>query len=510
MLLAVEHRLVHVGGEVAPRRRDASLGDATHELLVLAAVLHELGDGDHQQPVLLAELDQVGHPGHGAVVVDDLAQHAGGVHAGEAGQVDRRLGVAGTLEHAALGVAQREDVTRAGEVDRLGRRVDERLDGRGAVGGRDAGARAVHVVDRVGERGAVRLGVVVDHQRDVELVEPLARQGRTDHARRVAHEERDVLGCRGLGGHDQVAFVLTVLVVDDDDDLAPCHRCDRVLDRGEGRVGRTLVLEWFTGHDRSPVTAFGAASCATPGAARIPAISRSAYLAITSTSRFTASPDLSASERRHLGGVRDDRDGEAVVEHVDHGQRDAVDGDRALLDDVAHERSGHLHPQVGHLGHDQAHAVDVALHQVAAEAVLETHRPLQVHGIAGSDALQRRAGERLVADVGLPPVVAPGDDGQAAAVHGDRRAHRHVGEHRGCPEPQSRPGERLDRSQFLDDPGEHLSPLPSARRARCADRRRRVRRRRSGPARGRRRPRRPRPRTVHWHRRRRRAPVRCR
>src|SRR5690606_41951850 len=37
-----------------------------------------------------------------------------------------------------------------------------------------------------------------------------------------------------------------------------------------------------------------------------------------------------APERRDLGGVGDDRGGEAVVEHVDDGEADAVHRDRAL------------------------------------------------------------------------------------------------------------------------------------------------------------------------------------
>ena len=126
VLLAVEHRLVDVAGEVAPLGGDAGLGDALDQLLGLAPVADELGDRDQQQVVLLAELDEVGDPGHRAVVVDDLAQHAGGVEAGHAGQVDGGLGVAGPLEHAAVGVAQREDVAGPGQVAGAGGRVDER------------------------------------------------------------------------------------------------------------------------------------------------------------------------------------------------------------------------------------------------------------------------------------------------------------------------------------------------------------------------------------------------
>ena len=102
MLDAIEKRFVDVAGEVAPLGGDAGLGHPLDELLVLAAIADELGDGDEKEVVLLAELHEVGHAGHGAVVVDDLAQDTSGVLTGHTGQVDRSLGVAGPLEHAAL------------------------------------------------------------------------------------------------------------------------------------------------------------------------------------------------------------------------------------------------------------------------------------------------------------------------------------------------------------------------------------------------------------------------
>ncbi len=55
------------------------------------------------RPCSSANALQVGDPGHvRLLVVHDLAEHAGRVEAGHAGQVDRGLGVAGPLQHAAL------------------------------------------------------------------------------------------------------------------------------------------------------------------------------------------------------------------------------------------------------------------------------------------------------------------------------------------------------------------------------------------------------------------------
>ena len=102
VVLVVDERAVADDGRTSPkpvgsRRRD----DALDELVVAAAVGDQVGDRDHLQPVPGAVALEVRHARHRAVVVHDLADHAGGREAGEPREVDRRLGLAGALEHAA-------------------------------------------------------------------------------------------------------------------------------------------------------------------------------------------------------------------------------------------------------------------------------------------------------------------------------------------------------------------------------------------------------------------------
>src|ERR687894_752721 len=271
VLLAVDDRLVGVAGEVAPLGGDAGLGHPLDQLLGLAPVADEVGDRDEQEPVLLGEALELGHAGHVVLgLVDQLAQDAGRVEPGHARQVHRRLGVPRPLEHAALAGLEREDVAGAQQVGRAGRRVDQRLDGRGPVVGGDARRRAVPVVDAHGEGRAHALGVVGDHERQVELACALGADGRADDAGGVVQEEGDGLGRGGLGRHDEVALVLAVLVVDDDHDLTAADGGDGVLDLGEG-------------HQLSFDGAAGAASA-------FQVSRRSTYLTVTSTSRLTRSP----------------------------------------------------------------------------------------------------------------------------------------------------------------------------------------------------------------------------
>ena len=67
------------------------------------------------------KLAELGHPGHGAVVVHDFADHAGGIEPGDARQVDRRLGLARPHEHAAGSRPQGKHVPGARQVLRTRR-----------------------------------------------------------------------------------------------------------------------------------------------------------------------------------------------------------------------------------------------------------------------------------------------------------------------------------------------------------------------------------------------------
>src|SRR3954468_12354593 len=117
------------------------------------------------------------------------------------------------------------------------------------------------------------------------------------------------------------------------------------------------------------------------------------------------SPLLRPTQRGALQRLGDQRDREPVLADLRDGQRDAVDGDRALLDDVAQQRRlgvDRHDPRealLAHLAHD-AEAVDVALHDVAAQPVVGAQRQLEVDRRAGLHLAERRAAQRLVHHVG--------------------------------------------------------------------------------------------------------------
>jgi hypothetical protein len=248
--LAVERAQERVTTEVTPHRRHSCVGDVFDELLVASAVPHQVGDRHERQTVFVGEAPQVVTACHLATVEHEFAQHACGRASCESGQVDRRFGVPDALEHAAGASAQWEDVARTVERRSIHVGVRERPQRRRTIRRRDPRRGSLGEIDADREGSAVRLGVLRrDHHRlQAEFVAALAGEADADHPRGVPHEEGDRLGRRCVGGHDQVAFVLAVLVVGDDDDLAAGDRSNGVLDRIE-HAGHRVA-----GHRVAPVS----------------------------------------------------------------------------------------------------------------------------------------------------------------------------------------------------------------------------------------------------------------
>ena len=118
------------------------------------------------------------------------------------------------------------------------------------------------------------------------------------------------LGRHLLGGHREVALVLAILVVDDDDHAAGADGVDRLLDRGErrrlacARLRDPQVEACFEGD--APGRRDSSWQSAGTVGRRASAAARTTYLPSMSHSRFTRSPGRRAAQVRVRPGERDD------------------------------------------------------------------------------------------------------------------------------------------------------------------------------------------------------------
>ena len=159
---------------------------------------------------------------------------AAGWRPGEAREIDRALGLAGAAQHAAGLGDQREHVARARQVATAAR---SRAIATWIVRARSAAEMPVVTPSRASIEtvnavpNGVSFSAVAHHHRQVELARALGREREADQAAPVHGHEVHGLGRALLGGHAQVALVLAVLVVDEDDHLAGADLRERARTR---------------------------------------------------------------------------------------------------------------------------------------------------------------------------------------------------------------------------------------------------------------------------------------
>ncbi len=235
VLAAIDGVGVGEHSERAELGRQLSLRHPLNQPLGLQAVGDDLGDGHEPDAVPLGEGLQLRAPSHGAVGVQDLANHARRRQPRHSGQVDGRLGLADPLQHAARLRPQREDMAGPSQVFGLCGGIDRHPDRPGPVRRADPRRYPMprHSVDRHHEGGALRIAHLVSDRGEHELLHPLRRERQADETTAVSGHEVDDLRRHLFGGANQIALVLPIFIVGDDDDLAAANRCYRVLHRIE-------------------------------------------------------------------------------------------------------------------------------------------------------------------------------------------------------------------------------------------------------------------------------------
>ena len=231
VMLSVQLRAVEIQIEIAVFSRHLHHLHSLDQFFPGATVFDQGLNGADLQAVLVCEIDQFGQPRHRAVIAHDLADHADGPAAAQFHQVHRRFRVAGALQHAARLGAQGKDMPRLHHIFRHRGRVRHDLNGARPIRGADAGGNPARRVHAHLEIGFERLAVLHDHAFDAQLLQPVGGGRHTNQSSTEFGHEINCLRRRVFGGHDQIAFILAVGVIDDDDQLAFTQVLDHRLDR---------------------------------------------------------------------------------------------------------------------------------------------------------------------------------------------------------------------------------------------------------------------------------------
>ena len=232
--LRIDHRGVGDQIEVAEARRQLDRQLAVDQPFALPAILDQVLDGAHLQAVLPAESRRSGKRAMRAVGVDDLADDGRFLQAGQAGQIDAALGVAGRTR-TPPSRRRRPGTWPLPRTRSLGvvAVVDGDLDGAGAVEGGGAGGDAGAGVDVRRERRGVGIEVVAGHGsrcRRSQIAGDMARQTMPQALRIM---KLIASGVTFSAGDHQIALVLAVFVIHEDDHPALAQLLQGFFDGAE-------------------------------------------------------------------------------------------------------------------------------------------------------------------------------------------------------------------------------------------------------------------------------------
>ena len=193
-----------------------SFAEPVHVALILEPVANDVGHRDHLQAVFGAELFQLRDAGHAAVLVHDLADDTGRRQSGHARQIHRRFGLPRSHEDATFLGSQRKYVARPRQIGGLAGRVDASEDRTCAVGGRDSGGDSGASVHRLTECRAEVGSISRRDEGQPQKIALLASHRQTDQPAAMGRHEVDDLRRDFLSRNREIAFVLTIFVIHDD------------------------------------------------------------------------------------------------------------------------------------------------------------------------------------------------------------------------------------------------------------------------------------------------------
>ena len=204
-------------------------------MIVPHPVFDQIADGPDFHVVLAREGDEVVQPGHRAIVLHDLADHAGRIEPGKARDINGGLGMAGTHQNAAVASRQWEDMAGGDDVLRALGRVDRHGHCARPVGGADPGGDAGFGLDRGRESRLHAFPIVAAHGLKAERLHPLTVQRETDETATVRCHEIDRIGCGHLCRDHQIAFILPILVIDENKHAAIARFVDNLFRTDDNR-----------------------------------------------------------------------------------------------------------------------------------------------------------------------------------------------------------------------------------------------------------------------------------
>ena len=159
------------------------------------------------------------HASHCAVGIEDFDQTRHRLESGQASQVNSGFGVSGARQDSAVLCVERIDMSGASEPFGASVGIGQGANGRRTVVCRDTGGASFEQVHGYGEGRAEHRCIGLDLVLQLQLATAFLGDRRAKHAASELKHVVDFLGSNEFCGRNQVAFVFSVLVIDDNNEF---------------------------------------------------------------------------------------------------------------------------------------------------------------------------------------------------------------------------------------------------------------------------------------------------
>jgi hypothetical protein len=215
--------------KLASPRWQFRFGDAMHELFAAPAMSDQLFDGRDLQVVPVGDLQQERTTGTFPRFIEYFAKHACRLQSGHPGKIHSRFRVSGAAKHSSLFGDQRVDMSGSDEVIWTAAGANQLPYCTATLAG---GNSCFHgpVVNGHGVSGAQGIGTRGNHGWELK---PIGDFGQHRHAKQpfaVCDHKVDQLRRCLFSGTDEITFILTILVIEYDHEVAAAHRIDNGID----------------------------------------------------------------------------------------------------------------------------------------------------------------------------------------------------------------------------------------------------------------------------------------
>ncbi len=165
-----------------------------------------------------------------SIIINQFANDADGWQICELAEIDSRFGMAGAHQHSTFTRNERENMAWAYKISSTSIGICQITHRERAVISRNAGRRAMAIINRDSECSCMSGFVFSDHWRKIEALGFFTWHRRAHDARRIAHDEGHLFRRAMHCCNDQIALVLTTVIIHDHNDFATLESPQRIND----------------------------------------------------------------------------------------------------------------------------------------------------------------------------------------------------------------------------------------------------------------------------------------